>query len=103
MKKPQGRVVKPTPMPDLKDDFSSLQLAKAITAKRTAKRLKLVDVAAALAISKPTLVKIEKGDTNVSFANLLKVIDYLGLTFQIVSDDSGIERTPNEAGDDEWY
>ena len=97
-----GRVVKSTEMPDLARDFSPGQLAKAITAKRTGMKLTLVDVAAALSISKPTLVKIEKGDTNVKLSNILKVMEYLGLTFSIISDNPSITHT-GEISDDEWY
>jgi transcriptional regulator with XRE-family HTH domain len=97
-----GRVVKSTEMPDLARDFSPAQLAKAITAKRTGMKLTLVDVAAALSISKPTLVKIEKGDTNVKLRNILKVMEYLGLTFSIISDKPSTTHT-GEISDDEWY
>lgn len=97
-----GRVVKSTEMPDLARDFSPEQLAKAITAKRTGMKLTLVDVAAALSISKPTLVKIEKGDTNVKLTNILKVMEYLGLTFSIISDQPSTTHT-GEISDDEWY
>lgn len=97
-----GRVVKGTEMPDLAHDFSPQQLAKAITAKRTGMKLKLVDVAEALAISKPTLVKIEKGDTNVKLSNILKVMEYLGLTFSIISDNLSTNHTEGSS-DDEWY
>ncbi|MDN7125927.1 helix-turn-helix domain-containing protein [Pseudidiomarina sp. 1APR75-33.1] len=66
---------------DLSERFSPKQLAAAITAKRTSMKLKLTDVAEALTLSKPTLVKIEKGDTNVKLATVLKVMEYLGLSF----------------------
>ena len=96
-----GRVVKPIDMPDLIRDFSPEQLAKAITAKRTGMKLKLVDVAATLSISKPTLVKIEKGDTSVKLSNILKVMEYLGLSFSIISDTPSTQN--GEASDDQWY
>ena len=57
-----GRLVKSTDMPDLTTSFSPEQLAKAITAKRTGMKLSLMDVSNALVLSKPTLIKIEKGD-----------------------------------------
>ena len=82
-----GRKVKSTQMPDLSNDFTPEQLAKAITSKRTGMKLKLADVSTALSISKPTLIKIEKGDTKVSFGNIMKVMKYLGLSFSIISDD----------------
>lgn len=96
-----GKAVKPKDMPDLTDRFTPFQLAEAITAKRTGMRLSLVDVSKALDISKPTLVKIEKGDTNVKFANLLKVMEYLGLSFSLLSDNTSVKE---ETGiNDDWY
>lgn len=94
-----GKVVKATAMPNLSERFSPIQLAAAITAKRTGMKLSLLDVCEALAISKPTLVKIEKGDTNVKFANLLKVMEYLGLSFSLLSDD----QTEATGVSDVWY
>jgi len=61
IKQTLGRVVKSTNMPDLTKSFSPEQLAEAITAKRTGMKLTLVDVSEALSLSKPTLIKIEKG------------------------------------------
>ena len=66
-----GRLVNSTDMPDLTTSFSPEQLAKAITAKRTGMKLSLMDVSNALVLSKPTLIKLEKGDPNVKFANVL--------------------------------
>lgn len=88
-------------MPNLTERFSSVQLAAAITAKRTGLKLSLVDVSEALSISKPTLVKIEKGDPNVKLKTLLTVMEYLGLSFQILSDDAPLP-TGKELND-EWY
>jgi transcriptional regulator with XRE-family HTH domain len=82
-----GKAVKAKAMPSLSERFAPTQLAAAITAKRTGMKLSLLDVSEALAISKPTLVKIEKGDTSVKFANILKVMEYLGLSFSLLSDD----------------
>lgn len=96
-----GRAVKATVMPNLSERFTPTQLAEAITAKRTGMKLSLVDVSEALSISKPTLVKIEKGDTNVKLANLLKVMEYLGLSFSLISDD--IATTEKEELNDDWY
>ena len=102
-KRALGRVVKSTHMPDLTQSFTTKQLAQAITAKRTGMKLKLVDVSQALSISKPTLVKIEKGDTNVKFASILKVMEYLGLSFSLNSDET--TRSNNTTGviDEHWY
>jgi transcriptional regulator with XRE-family HTH domain len=102
-KKALGRAVKPTHMPDLNKRFSSKQLAQAIMAKRTAMKLSLVDVSKALSISKPTLIKIEKGDINVSFANILKVLEFLGLSLTIISDDINHQSHVTGANDDPWF
>lgn len=103
MKKTLGRVVKSTEMPDLTKSFSPQQLAKAITAKRTGMKLTLVDVSEALSLSKPTLIKIEKGDTNVKLANTLKVMEYLGLSFSIISDEHTKNNKITGESDDQWY
>ena len=103
IKQTLGRVVKSTNMPDLTKSFSPEQLAKAITAKRTGMKLKLVDVSEALSLSKPTLIKIEKGDTSVKLVNILKVMEYLGLSFSIVSDDLTQNSNTTGASDEEWY
>lgn len=96
-----GKAVKATVMPDLSERFTSIQLAEAITAKRTGMKLSLVDVSIALSISKPTLVKIEKGDTNVKLANLLKVMEYLGLSFSLLTDEA---TSREESGaSDVWF
>ena len=105
IKQTLGRVVKSTNMPDLTKSFSPEQLAKAITAKRTGMKLTLVDVSQALNISKPMLIKIEKGDVNVQFFNVLKVMEYLGLSFSLVSDDESHHNNNNkdEVSDEQWY
>ncbi|MBB1350860.1 helix-turn-helix transcriptional regulator [Pseudoalteromonas sp. NZS71] len=90
-------------MPDLSKPFSSVRLAKAITSKRTGMKLTLVDVSQALNISKPTLIKIEKGDVNVQFFNVLKVMEYLGLSFSLVSDDESHHNNKDEVSDEQWY
>lgn len=101
VKQALGRVVKKTDMPDLAKRFSAKQLAAAITAKRTAMKLTIVDVCHALSLSKPTLIKIEKGDSHVKFSNLLKVMEYLGLSFSLISDDPAHNAT--KVNDDEWF
>jgi len=70
IKQTLGRVVKSTNMPDLTKSFSPEQLAEAITAKRTGMKLTLVDVSAVISLSKPTLIKIEKGNTKVKLATI---------------------------------
>ncbi|EGI71860.1 hypothetical protein P20429_2045 [Pseudoalteromonas sp. BSi20429] len=66
-------------------------------------KLTLVDVSQALNISKPTLIKIEKGDVNVQFFNVLKVMEYLGLSFSLVSDDESHHNNKDEVSDEQWY
>lgn len=99
---PKGRSVKATAMPDLERQFSPEQLASAIRAKRTKMKLSLESVSDVLSISKPTLIKIEKADINVTLSTLLQVMEYLGLSFAVVSDD--VEHSINEGhADDEWF
>ena len=103
-KSSSGKAVKPTDMPDLTEMFSPVQLAQAITAKRTGMKLRLVDVAEALSISKQTLVKIEKGETKVNFINLLRVMEYLGLAFQVVTDEfPSTMSQPSGEHSGEWF
>lgn len=92
-------------MPDLSARFSTVLLGEAITAKRTGMKLRIVDVAAALSLSKQTIVKIEKGDDKVNFNNILKVMEFLGLNFMIRSDVLGLNTDPVKNGDldDEWF
>ena len=103
--KTSGKAVKATAMPDLSDRFSTVLLGKAITAKRTGMKLRIVDVAAALSLSKQTIVKIEKGDDKVNFNNILKVMEFLGLNFMIRSDvlELHTDRVKNGDLDDEWF
>lgn len=103
--KTSGKAVKATAMPDLSVRFSTVLLGEAITAKRTGMKLRIVDVASALSLSKQTIVKIEKGDDKVNFNNILKVMEFLGLTFKINSDDLLIKTKPVDNGelDDEWF
>ena len=103
--KTSGKAVKATAMPDLSARFSTVLLGEAITAKRTGMKLRIVDVAAALSLSKQTIVKIEKGDDKVNFNNILKVVEFLGLNFMIRSDvlELHTDRVKNGDLDDEWF
>lgn len=98
----KGKSVKPLPMPDLRKSFSPQLLAQAISAKRTGLKLSLEEVVTVLPISKPTLVKIEKGDPNVKLATLLLVMEYLGLSFSLISDET-TDSTNDGDDDDQWY
>ncbi|NRA55487.1 MAG: helix-turn-helix domain-containing protein [Gammaproteobacteria bacterium] len=92
-------------MPDLSTKFSPNLLALAITAKRTGMRLRIVDVAKALTISKQTIIKIEKGDPKVNFINVLRVMELLGLSFDITTDESQLKPADQQLGehDDQWF
>lgn len=98
-----GKSVRPTPMPDLTLPFSAALLAEAITAKRTAMRLRLVDVAETLSMSRQTLVKIEKGDPRVNFINVLRVMNYLGLSFRIVTDTQQHQGNELREPGNDWF
>lgn len=100
-----GKTVKATAMPDLSARFSTVLLGEAITAKRTGMKLRIVDVAAALSLSKQTIVKIEKGDDKVNFNNILKVMAFLGLNFMICTDvlEPNTKTVDNGGHDDEWF
>lgn len=104
-KKAAGKAVKPTAMPDLTAKFSPGQLAQAMTAKRTGMKLRIIDVAEALSISKQTIVKIEKGDPKVNFMNVLRVMEFLGLSFSITTDEIQPKPVTQQLGalDDEWF
>lgn len=97
-----GKAVKATAMPDLTMRFSPELLANAITAKRTAMKLRIIDVAEALSLSRQTIIKIEKGDASVNFYNLLKVMDFLGLWFQITTDSDVLSISSEDSGHD-WF
>ena len=103
--KTPGKAVKATVMPDVSARFSTVSLGEAITAQRTGMKLRIVDVAAALSLSKQTIVKIEKGDDKVNFNNILKVMEFLGLNFMIRSDvlELHTDRVKNGDLDDEWF
>ncbi|WP_286911331.1 helix-turn-helix domain-containing protein [Idiomarina sp. UBA4520] len=98
-----GKSVRPTPMPDLTQPFSAALLAEAITAKRTTMHLRLVDVAKTLSLSRQTLVKIEKGDPRVNFVNVLRVMNYLGLSFRIVTDTQQHQDNELREPDSDWF
>lgn len=103
----QGKSVKPTDMPDLSQNFSSQQLGLAIMAKRTGMKLSLVDVSTRLSISKPTLIKIEKGDVNVKLVTVLRVMEFLGLSFKLLSDGVAEQHPADnlkaQTGLEDWY
>lgn len=100
----KGKAVKATEMPDLTQVFTPELLSQAITAKRTSLKLRIIDVAAALSLSKQTIIKLEKGDPGINFTNVLKVMDYLGLSFQIKTDNLTDSVSPSAGeSDDSWF
>ena len=105
-------MVKAQPMPDLNTEFSMEALGNAIRSKRTVKGWRIDDLASKANLSRRTVMKVEKGDTSVTFANVLILMDILGLSLrlielnlfirpqsQIISQDENSVRS-NEDG---WY
>lgn len=108
----KGKMVKAQPMPDLNTEFSMEALGSAIRSKRTDKGWRIDDSALKANLSRRTVMKVEKGDTSVTFANILVLMDILGLSLrlvdlnlfirpqsQIISQDENSVRS-NEDG---WY
>ncbi|WP_193002708.1 helix-turn-helix domain-containing protein [Vibrio litoralis] len=108
----KGKMVKAQPMPDLNTEFSMEALGNAIRSKRTVKGWRIDDLASKANLSRRTVMKVEKGDTSVTFANVLILMDILGLSLrlielnlfirpqsQIISQDENSVRS-NEDG---WY
>ena len=60
-----------------------LVLGRTIKAKRLALNLRMDDVANKAGITRATLWSIEKGQSNCSICSLFKVLDILGLSFEI--------------------
>jgi transcriptional regulator with XRE-family HTH domain len=98
-KKTKGKVVAPTPLPDLTDPFSPSQLGIAIKSQRTNLQLRIIDVAKKCQLSKDTILKIEKGDSTVSLKNILKVAYLLGVSFSIQTDTSNNRKNDNN----DWH
>ena len=60
-----------------------LVLGRTIKAKRLALNLRMDDVANKAGITRATLWSIEKGQSNCSICSLFKVLEILGLSFEI--------------------
>lgn len=90
-------------MPDLSQIFTKELLGKAIKSKRTTLKISISELAVKLSLSKDTVSKIEKGEARVQFDNILKVMEFLGLSFQILSDDSNQVQTKQPTSDSDWY
>ncbi|SDH80264.1 Helix-turn-helix [Vibrio xiamenensis] len=80
----KGKMVKAQPMPDLNTEFSMETLGDAIRSKRTDRGWRIDDLASNANLSRRTIMKIEKGDTNVTFANVLMLMDMLGLSLRLI-------------------
>ncbi|HFQ5327053.1 TPA: helix-turn-helix domain-containing protein [Vibrio vulnificus] len=80
----KGKMVKAQPMPDLNTEFSMETLGSAIRSKRTDRGWRIDDLASKANLSRRTIMKVEKGDTSVTFANVLILMDILGLSLRLI-------------------
>ncbi|EHH2558153.1 TPA: helix-turn-helix domain-containing protein [Vibrio parahaemolyticus] len=80
----KGKMVKAQPMPDLNTEFSMEMLGNAIRSKRTDRGWRIDDLASKANLSRRTVMKIEKGDTSITFANVLVLMDILGLSLRLI-------------------
>ncbi len=71
-------------MPNLNVEFNMITLGLAIRAKRTQLTWRIEDLAEKADLSRRTIMRMEKGDANVTLSNLLTVLDLLGLSLKIV-------------------
>lgn len=66
------------------------ELGERIRLARLRRRIPMVELAARVGVSRPTLLRLERGDASVSLAVLVRVLSVLGLLDeldQIASDD----------------
>jgi transcriptional regulator with XRE-family HTH domain len=103
----KGKMVKATPMPGLNAEFSMEMLGHAIRSKRSEKGWRIDDLALKADLSRRTIMKIEKGDPKVSFANIMLLMDILGLSLRVVDlsqlntvIEPNLQKVDNEDG---WY
>lgn len=80
----KGKMVKAQPMPDLNSEFSMEMVGSAIRSKRTERGWRIDDLALKANLSRRTVMKIEKGDDNVTFSNIMLLMDILGLSLRLV-------------------
>ncbi|MFS1426088.1 helix-turn-helix domain-containing protein [Vibrio splendidus] len=96
-----------TIMPNLNAEFSMALLGQAIRSKRTSIGLRIEDLAVKVGLSRKTIMKIENGDPNVSFSNIMLLMDALGLSFSIDDRKSMLNTTPLASNpnnqEDGWY
>lgn len=69
-----------------------LTLGKTIKAKRLALNMRMDDVAKKANITRATLWSIEKGTSNCSMTSLFKVLDVLGLSFNVSTNQPNISE-----------
>ncbi|MBV7297369.1 helix-turn-helix domain-containing protein [Enterovibrio paralichthyis] len=95
-------------MPNLNVEFNMITLGLAIRAKRTQLTWRIEDLAEKADLSRRTIMRMEKGDANVTLSNLLTVLDLLGLSLKIV-DIAALLGSSNKklktklAEEDGWY
>ncbi|MCE7626428.1 helix-turn-helix domain-containing protein [Vibrio cincinnatiensis] len=80
----KGKMVKARPMPDLNTEFSMETLGSAIRSKRTDRGWRIDDLASKANLSRRTIMKVEKGDSSVTFANVIVLMDILGLSLRLI-------------------
>ncbi|MDF5436613.1 helix-turn-helix domain-containing protein [Vibrio parahaemolyticus] len=59
-------------------------MGSAIRSKRTDRGWRIDDLASKANLSRRTVMKVEKGDTSVTFANVLILMDILGLSLRLI-------------------
>ncbi|MCU8164609.1 helix-turn-helix domain-containing protein [Vibrio vulnificus] len=108
----KGKMVKAQPMPDLNTEFSTVTLGSAIRSKRTDRGWRIDDLASKANLSRRTVMKVEKGDTSVTFANVLILMDILGLSLRLIDVNLFVRphsQIPSQAensvrsNEDGWY
>jgi transcriptional regulator with XRE-family HTH domain len=107
----KGKKVKAQLMPGLNSEFSMEMLGNAIRSKRTERGWRIDDLALKAELSRRTVMKIEKGDPNVTFANVILLIDMLGLSLRLVDlsdllnplSTVNVPDTQRSNNEDGWY
>lgn len=80
----KGKMVKGQPMSDLNTEFSIETLGSAIRSKRTDRGWSIDELSSKANLSRRTIMKIEKGDTSATFANVLVLMDILELSLRLI-------------------
>lgn len=71
-------------MPDLNTEFSMETLGSAIRSKRTDRGWSIDELSSKANLSRRTIMKIEKGDTSATFANVLVLMDISELSLRLI-------------------